>query len=648
MKRMISLSQFPFAACASVMMILTALPDPAQGTSTITLDAAAVGRTFEGLGAVSGGGNTTRLLKDYPEAQQKEILDYLFKPNFGASLSVLKVEVGGDINSTEGSEPSHMHTRNDENYQRGFEWWLMEQAHSRNPAIGLDCLAWGAPGWVGNGEFYSQDMIDYYIKFIKGARQYHNLDISSVGGKNESDAYKHPEWFIKFRQELDKANLASVKLVACDDWGPTWLELAKKAVNDPALAHSIDAFAGHATWSENPGNASPEILNLNKPLWNTELHNYVNGFDGEISLVEAFNEDYIRTRITRITTWNLCWSYYPVSDFPDVGMVRANTPWSGHFEILPVLWGYAHVNQFIAPGWRFLEKGGNGHFPGGGNYTSLVSPTGADFSIIAETKGAHVRQTVRFQSMNGLSPAAIHVWQSTEAEQFFKAGDMTPDNGSFTMTLEPNTVYTITTTAGQRKGVGPAPPDDLPLKLPYHDDYQSYPLGTQARYHYDYEGAFEIAAKTVGDGKCLRQAAIKSKLGWGGAYMPLTFLGSADWKDYSVSADTYIEKAGAVSVHGRIGAIPGGNGDDPPGYTLRARDTGEWELKSFKTVIAKGQTPFSAGQWHNLRLDLHGSTISAYVDGKQICSLVDTKYASGLAGLGSDYNFAQFSNLEIR
>ena len=47
------------------------------------------------------------------------ILAFLFKPNYGASVQALKVEIGGDGNSTEGSEPSHMHTATDENYKRG-------------------------------------------------------------------------------------------------------------------------------------------------------------------------------------------------------------------------------------------------------------------------------------------------------------------------------------------------------------------------------------------------------------------------------------------------------------------------------------------------------------------------------------------------
>jgi len=91
----------------------------------------------EGIGRVSAGASS-RLLIDYPEPQRGQILDYLFKPNYGAGLQHLKVEVGGDTSSTDGSEPSHMRTRNDENYDRGYEWWLMKESNARNPKIILD------------------------------------------------------------------------------------------------------------------------------------------------------------------------------------------------------------------------------------------------------------------------------------------------------------------------------------------------------------------------------------------------------------------------------------------------------------------------------------------------------------------------------
>src|SRR3974377_1875267 len=123
----------------------------------IRIDANAPGRTFEGLGALSAGASS-RLLIDYSEPSRSQILDYLFKPNYGAALQHLKVEVGSDVNSTDGSEPSHMRRCTDEDYTRGYEWWLMKEAKARNPKIMLDILPWGAPGWIGSGNYYSQDM----------------------------------------------------------------------------------------------------------------------------------------------------------------------------------------------------------------------------------------------------------------------------------------------------------------------------------------------------------------------------------------------------------------------------------------------------------------------------------------------------------
>ena len=30
--------------------------------------------------------------------------------------------------SSDGTESSHMHSQDDENYQRGYEWWIMTEA----------------------------------------------------------------------------------------------------------------------------------------------------------------------------------------------------------------------------------------------------------------------------------------------------------------------------------------------------------------------------------------------------------------------------------------------------------------------------------------------------------------------------------------
>jgi len=58
--------------------------------STVYVDTSAVGHAYEGLGGCSAG-TGPRLLVDYPSDVRAAILDFLFLPNFGASLDILKV-----------------------------------------------------------------------------------------------------------------------------------------------------------------------------------------------------------------------------------------------------------------------------------------------------------------------------------------------------------------------------------------------------------------------------------------------------------------------------------------------------------------------------------------------------------------------------
>ena len=106
--------------------LTTSQPTP-NGTYDVD-SSAGLGHRFDGLGALSAGASS-RLLLDYPEPYRSQILDFLFLPGFGAALQILKVEIGGDGQSTEGTEASHMHSKGEANYQRGYEWSAAPQHH---------------------------------------------------------------------------------------------------------------------------------------------------------------------------------------------------------------------------------------------------------------------------------------------------------------------------------------------------------------------------------------------------------------------------------------------------------------------------------------------------------------------------------------
>ena len=144
------------------------------------------GWRFDGFGGLSGGGATSRFLPDYLEPSRSQILDFLFKPGFGASLQILKVEIGGGGQSTEGTEHSHMYNETEENYERGYEWWVMQEAKKRNPNIQLYGLAWTFPSWVRDGsEILTNKTASYIVKWLLGAKRVYGLNIDYVGIWNE-------------------------------------------------------------------------------------------------------------------------------------------------------------------------------------------------------------------------------------------------------------------------------------------------------------------------------------------------------------------------------------------------------------------------------------------------------------------------------
>jgi hypothetical protein len=156
----------------------------AVSASTLVLDGSKTHTNpFDATGALSAGASS-RLLIDYPPVQRERILDLLFKPKFGASLNLLKVELGGDTQSTDGSEPSHARSRTElgsPDCERGYELWLMREAKKRNPGIQTYGLSWGAPGWIGNYSYFSQDNLKYQTSWLQCVRDRANISVDYMG-----------------------------------------------------------------------------------------------------------------------------------------------------------------------------------------------------------------------------------------------------------------------------------------------------------------------------------------------------------------------------------------------------------------------------------------------------------------------------------
>ncbi|XP_060918613.1 galactocerebrosidase isoform X2 [Labrus mixtus] len=656
----------------SAVLVLT-LGAPAALCSSedyILNDKDGLGREFDGVGGLSGGGATSRLLVNYAEPYRSQILDYLFKPNFGASLHILKVEIGGDAQTTDGTEPSHMHYENDENYFRGYEWWLMKEAKKRNPDITLIGLPWAFPGWVGHGKNWPYDFPDitatYVVNWIIGAKQYHDLDIQYVGIWNERN---YDSKYIKvLRDSLDKVGLTDVAIIAADgDWS-----IAKSVIVDSYLNDAVQVIGAHY-----PGTTTVlDALKTQKKLWSSEDYSSFNDEVGGGCWARILNQNYVNGLMTATISWNLVASYYEKLPFGRDGLMTAEEPWSGNYVVESPIWITAHTTQFTQPGWTYLQT--VGHLEHGGSYVALTDGKG-NLTVVIETMthdhSVCVRppllpfnvtsQNATFQLKGSFAfIKELHVWRSqfdfkTKKPSFFeKLAPVKIIDGSFTLNLAEDEVYTLTTLTTGQKGVYPAPPPSARFPKVYKDDFNvRNPAFSEAPDFADQTGVFEYFMNLTDPGPhvfTLRQVLTQRPVTWAtDADQTVSVIGDYQWQNLTVSCDVFMEtvKTGGVFVAARV---------DKGGQSIRsAKGVFFWVFAdgtykvtndlAGQTVLAEGKSGTLAFGWHTLTLTVEGQFASGLLNGYPLWkNAVVLMPQNGWAAVGTrSFELAQFDNFNV-
>lgn len=660
---------------ATFMAVSPVLAEPVRSAkpsvTSITIDGKQPGAVFDGVGAISGGGSVARLLIDYPPAQQDQILNYLFGSG-GADLQVLKLEIGGDAAQSDGSEPSVERSAGKIDCNSGYDWWLAEQAVARDPHITLMGLQWSAPGWIGSTIWTAAD-ITYVINWLNCAKS-HGLKIGYIGGWNENGYVK--SWYEQLRAALNAAGFKSVRIIAADSFpgnpyrpARTW-DVASAAAADPKFRAALSALGSHDTCG-GPTNGyacevTPTARKLGLPLWESEL-GALRGNTAAINLARSLNNGFIQAHMTGFLTWPMMAAMSPGLLNTDRGLIIADQPQSGWYQVDPITWAIAQTTQFTAPGWHHAS-GANGDIGPSGNYNAYLSPEHGsakrDWSLVAENTGNHVGQKVTPQTITvhltgGLKTSAISVWSTDltspdPAHWFVQRPDVRVSGHAFTYTLRPGYLVSFTSTTGQSHQQA-TPPADVPMTLPYSatPDASNEAWGLDSQ-----EGAFVYEPCLGGvTGQCIEQQVNQKPIFWHpplfGTPTPYAIVGDPTWSSYTVSASVLLGaqdgSAGLISRFSR-------QGNDPKhfdGYQFDLRASGAWQLLqnvagAVAKVLASGTVPgIDQNAWHMISLAADGTQLTASVDGATVAQVTSSAYASGLAGIESNWAPVQFTSLTV-
>ena len=625
-----------------------------DGVVKINLNPKDEGRTFEGIGGVSAGASTD-LLYDYKDPYRDHILDILFKPKFGAGFQHLKVEMGGGENSTCGSEPSHAITREElkNPVSRGYEFWFMRAAKDRNPNMILEYLPWSFPGYL-KPNIYTKESAEYFVTFLDVAKRDWNLDIDWVAAA-ENENYTDRDWLVnEVRPMLDARGYENVKIQGPDDNSGDW-QIFEELEKDPEFDKVIEAVGYHYVTGREftedmvDGRGRPTTAKAKAsgtPLWASEDWSWTGkdwGGAGALNLARIYNKFYIRDKITKTLIWAPIGSIYKSVTWDKAGAMKANSPWSGYYEVWPTIWATAHTTQFAeANDWQYLDDA-CGLFDAStykGSCVTMKNKNSSDWSMIICTEEP---ETIEVAIEKGLSNTLVNVWKSSEKEQFVQLESIEPKNGLFTIKLDPKCIYSLTTTTGQQKGQYSIP-EETPFPFPYKEDYEDRKVGDLPKYHSDQTGSFEIVQKEDGT-NCLKQINPEQGYDWMRVYRrsnikPNTLVGDVTWTNFTCSVDVFIE-GGNVELGGRV------QGSYLKGYKLMLEKNGNWTLVFDKQTLGQGSVEnFDANIWHKLELTFMDKEIEAFVDGHSITKVSHDK-KSGYVMLGSSYDGNLFDNLEV-
>lgn len=692
------------AAAAANSFILPAAAEQEADPMNIVIDGnnanTLENMLYRGVGMVSGN-NSSRLLLDYkaenPEAYW-EIMNYMFGRQ-GLEISHLKLEMGSDVNSSSGTEPSVKRTEDEPaDVTRGAGYQLAADAKSINPDLTLDMLWWSEPLWISSSEDVYAARYKWYKETLDAAYATYGIQFDYVSA-TQNERGRDNDWVKYLSQHLKSEtdcpyDYSKIKIVAGEEvctWQAASEMLKDIKSGDTSLADNIDVLGSHYTSSSNE-QAQTLAREYGKELWFSEGsspmaysegswrfdegNSGLTGINGALDIANRYLSMYPQGGMTLCQFQPVIAAYYDGVCYCQKQFINACDPWSGYYTLDSGFFMMLQFTQFMDKGWSYIDgacyadgvPGGDGHaiVDATYSYITLCSPDKSEYStVITNTTAEPITYDITVSDLDAAGKE-IHLWETRGPdggaydENYFKnIGEVTPteNGGSYTysVTVKPYSILTASTI-----GLNPAEyhksdaSERTILELPYTDDYEyaDYPAdylssrGSAPRYTTDEGGAFEVE-----NGMLVQQITpdLKAKE-WGWTPDPTTNFGDDRWYDYSVSANvTYAPSENKESNYVGVGLRYTQGNAGASGYWLKLTEGGSWSLWENSDVLKSGTTSADTSAPVALKIEAVGRTVRCWANDEQLCEYTaeGTVLGAGRAAFYSSYDRNGFDDLVI-
>lgn len=662
---------------------------------------------YKGIGCISGN-NSSRLLLDYkalyPEVYS-EIMRILFEKGYGAQLSHIKLELGADINSSSGTEPCTMRYEDEiPDVTRGAGFIFAADALKINPDITVDFLRWGQPAWVADAFKESSERgfearYKWYSETIKAAYNQLGIKFTHISPDANETGYADTEWLIYFSERIksDKSmpyDTSRMKIVASDEVGTR--TIADEMLKNERLRNAVDIIGLHYT-TYGDENTEKLFTEFGKEIWYSEgiapsnipslsIKADMSGFAGRCGIIDTANRiinSWYSGKMTMYEYQPAVASYYDGSCYYPKHILKANEPWSGHYEIGAGLYMTMHFTRFIGKNWHPAQSGcfGDGtenHYIENttANYVTMMSEDKSDFTTVITNDSCTSRHYRLIFENCDFSSKYISVIQTGGIVGSIISGQKMLSlerrdafiGKTYEITVAPYSIVTITTLDALFTENLPFSNENAPdrkrLTLPYSDEFSCNASnkeffaerGNAPLYTTDQGGAFELSSDK--DGGSLKQIITKDIIpeNWRfrGTPEPITCLGDDCWANYSAGVTVKLDGSGDDIYAGigvRYNSAVACEVTSNCGCALKLYGSGSWEILFMDDVVSSGVIDeFDSRIPHKLSLSAAGNLYLAYADGVMLGSFTEneTMQARGRVSLLSSHHNNQFTGLYVK
>ncbi len=516
---------------------------------------------FKGLGCTVSSGSS-KLFLDYKTLHSEvynEILSLLFKKEYGAGLSHIRLELGSDVNSVSGTEPSVMRSEHDENdIMRSSGFILVSDALKINPNLTVELMNCGEPFWVKNAFSGGKRngyraMYDWYLETIKSAYRVLGIKFTHINPERNGIEKSDPEWIIYFAKRLKSEknkfyDYNKIKIIssACSE----------EMLRNESFRKSVDII----------GFRSPAVVieNTGKEIWYCDgkspgnvpklsINCDASGIIGENSITDIASQMITGFAIKKMTMYEFCPAiagyYSGTSHFP-AQLITANSPWSGHYSVNSGFFMAMHFTRFCGNNWHFIEIDN----PDG--CLALMPENKSELTMIfcnedSKPKGYSVDLTEC--SMNGrifkiIETKAPYLNRHYASNWFRQTGQKKLLKEKLYVEVKGGSILTLTTMdTSFVKGIDTVKRPAFRqkrLELPYNDSF-CYPeifAGTRGSLPLlttDLGGCFEISGNLLQ--QKVRADMIPENSIFRDTPYPITCLGDDSWVNYSAEIEFFLD-----------------------------------------------------------------------------------------------------------